>query len=312
MRHLDWLQWGRRFSATETTATPDPMTAEELSFNGAAAFQRRKPPQPRRLLIQRPASMGPPLFSDGNPVPPACRVGSMAGFNGAAAFQRRKRDCEREADPEEGRFNGAAAFQRRKHQSITNQVDEVFPASMGPPLFSDGNTQVKPLGKNNVDASMGPPLFSDGNWLIGDVRRWIGKLQWGRRFSATETYTNPSWIVSIPNTLQWGRRFSATETADSNDERHRYCDASMGPPLFSDGNQLAPGDTLAVRYALQWGRRFSATETTVSHFWCLNCCWASMGPPLFSDGNCTIACWNIPARLASMGPPLFSDGNCRQ
>ncbi len=87
----DKLQWGRRFSATETLATATGETASPR-FNGAAAFQRRKLPSrgtsAGTIIV---ASMGPPLFSDGNFL---CRTG---------------------------------------------QATPADDASMGPPLFSDGN-----------------------------------------------------------------------------------------------------------------------------------------------------------------------------
>ena len=38
-----------------------------------------------------------------------------------------------------------------------------FTASMGPPLFSDGNLVVGSVQLQDCIASMGPPLFSDGN-----------------------------------------------------------------------------------------------------------------------------------------------------
>ncbi|WCQ87845.1 hypothetical protein NQZ70_00509 [Sorangium sp. Soce836] len=85
-----WLQWGRRLSAAESWARPARGTCSRFSFNGAAAFQRRRGcftpgSRPkgislqwgRRLsaakrdralyarLLKLSASMGPPPFSGG-------------------------------------------------------------------------------------------------------------------------------------------------------------------------------------------------------------------------------------------------------
>ena len=109
-------------------------------FNGAAAFQRRKwrnaRPSSRSLCVP---SMGPPLFSGGNPATRTPSRACFGSFNGAAAFQRRKcagtvSYCSAAKGLQWGRrfsaaeigypspfimesdptFNGAAAFQRRK------------------------------------------------------------------------------------------------------------------------------------------------------------------------------------------------------
>ncbi len=85
-------------------------------------------------------------------------------------------------------------------------------ASMGPPLFSDGNEKTFAHLRNFTKASMGPPLFSDGNERNSCVSVYARfQLQWGRRFSATET-RKPGAVPIVSVALQWGRRFSATET----------------------------------------------------------------------------------------------------
>ena len=68
-----------------------------------------------------------------------------------------------------------------------------------------------------------------------DVDRVLPELQWGRRFSPTETRLATHSPASIC-LLQWGRRFSPTET-----------------PRPARGDMTGP--------LLQWGRRFSPTET---------------------------------------------------
>ena len=110
-------------------------------------------------------------------------------------------------------------------------------ASMGPPLFSDGDEHELERLKKAIPASMGPPLFSDGDQA----------LQHAGRFSVRP--------------LQWGRRSSATETVADTTDKAKKAIASMGPPLFSDGDYVEDLDSLASVGLLQWGRRSSATET---------------------------------------------------
>ncbi len=59
------LQWGRRVSAAESWRSRR-RAGRRRSFNGAAAFQRRKGPMAGTWKSGRkPASMGPPRFSGG-------------------------------------------------------------------------------------------------------------------------------------------------------------------------------------------------------------------------------------------------------
>jgi len=132
---------------------------------------------------------------------------------------------------------------------------------------------------------MGPPLFSGGNLCLLDIFVTSLLLQWGRRCSAAEMIESSMFLANrdglqwgrrcsaaeiahreadgvIKALLQWGRRCSAAEIASilmfDNTKTH----ASMGPPLFSGGNE--------------------------THFWVRPCAFrASMGPPLFSGGNTT-------------------------
>ncbi len=60
------LQWGRRVSAAESAGASRDTRARRTSFNGAAAFQRRKGrPCIYSNLTCLLASMGPPRFSGG-------------------------------------------------------------------------------------------------------------------------------------------------------------------------------------------------------------------------------------------------------
>jgi hypothetical protein len=110
---------------------------------------------------------------------------------------------------------------------------------MGPPLLSDGDVPwIRQRPASLFLASMGPPLLSDGDTATPE-----GKLR-------------------NDQTLQWGRRFSATETEPPEVRARAGSSASMGPPLLSDGDMAATPQHTHQVLTLQWGRRFSATETT--------------------------------------------------
>jgi len=59
---------------------------------------------------------------------------------------------------------------------------------MGPPLLSGGDVVGNAAYHLEQAASMGPPLLSGGDLRDGQVTMLEVKLQWGRRFSAAETY----------------------------------------------------------------------------------------------------------------------------
>ena len=124
------LQWGHRLSAMETAEHGQfPKLADPqafATFNGATAFQRWKP---GRLMQQTDGrapslpSMGPPPFSDGNVVETRW---SLAGFS--------ETPCQ------------ALQWGHRLSAMETRIADarpfaEMVP-SMGPPPFSDGNSEV--------------------------------------------------------------------------------------------------------------------------------------------------------------------------
>ena len=89
------------------------------------------------------------------------------------------------------RFNGAAALQRRRPGLHVLNFASQPRASMGPPLFSDGDACRILLVENDLK-----------------------QLQWGRRSSATETNHIARMDAEIGK-LQWGRRSSATETLET-------------------------------------------------------------------------------------------------
>ena len=229
--------------------------------------------------------MGPPLFSGGNTQRRLRTSAAQRGFNGAAAVQRRKwpsaktprrrkrllqwgRRCSaaeicrrpcRALCCKEG-FNGAAAVQRRKSE-VFDHLPAGHAASMGPPLFSGGNSRRRVLHIACEAASMGPPLFSGGNALdAARISAALPVLQWGRRCSAAEMMISGVGGQNA-NVLQWGRRCSAAEMREE-------INSGMGQAIW-----------------LQWGRRCSAAEMLVSAIKQAPGMKASMGPPLFSGGN---------------------------
>ena len=155
--------------------------------------------------------MGPPLFSDGNLPKESMKSSSGPRFNGATAFQRWKHGTPMVLSAQRTGFNGATAFQRWKRPPKAAGALLSTVASMGPPLFSDGNQPILPSPEQRMGASMGPPLFSDGNT----------GLVWPIRHDLLASMGPP--LFSDGNLCGPGRAGGAAQ-------------ASMGPPLFSDGN----------------------------------------------------------------------------
>ena len=179
------LQWGRGFSAAESSSLRSRGDTERASFNGAAAFQPRKGMeysalpyrivcfngaaafQPRKAVTYDPsridnaASMGPRLFSRGKFC--SSHVHTMTfglqwgrGFSAAESYPLLGPRA-----PQMYCFNGAAAFQPRKDTPYTPPYKPPY-ASMGPRLFSRGKPSVRPRRGPPGGASMGPRLFSRG------------------------------------------------------------------------------------------------------------------------------------------------------
>ena len=107
---------------------------------------------------------------------------------------------------------------------------------------------------------MGPRLFSRGNQEHEVIPRAMRLLQWGRDFSAAEMLLTVDTLATA-YMLQWGRDFSAAEIALAAMLPLPAEPASMGPRLFSRGNEFPP-ESLGTKVV------------------------ASMGPRLFSRGNC--------------------------
>ena len=142
--HVFHLQWGHRLSAMETRGGADRRPCEQHPFNGATAFQRWKrwessPTMRAGSSLQwghrlsametaladlpdiRPArpSMGPPPFSDGNPL------------------------REFLAGPVERPSMGPPPFSDGNAQGPVRRHRGDGVPSMGPPPFSDGNTVIQ-------------------------------------------------------------------------------------------------------------------------------------------------------------------------
>ncbi len=292
------LQWGRRWSATETSHDrPSSRQTAEASM-GPSLVSDGNTAVPSRRAFLRDASMGPSLVSDGNTLaeveakrlellasmgpslvsdgnlhfdwraaksgqeasmgPSLVSDGNLVGeleprdrptrFNGAVAGQRRKRDGKRNTRARPPRFNGAVAGQRRKPAIFETHVIRSHLASMGPSLVSDGNC--------------------GGS---GYVAKELTQLQWGRRWSATET------ALALAKPVRPDTRFNGAVAG----QRRKRC---IGPS----------SDTFPTRFngAVAGQRRKPHTMATEPPLDV-----ASMGPSLVSDGNVWLLCatWISPA-----------------
>ena len=111
---------------------------------------------------------------------------------------------------------------------------------MGPRLFSRGNSGERSGRELARLASMGPRLFSRGNAQAARapvLRR--------RGFNGAAAFQprkcGVPWVhPAILYTLQWGRGFSAAEIGLHLNGDEALWDASMGPRLFSRGNEFFP------------------------------------------------------------------------
>ena len=163
-------------------------------------------------------------------------------------------------------------------------------ASIGPSLFSDGDTRsttrptpsrspcfnwavalqrrrcvaVKVCNRSRGAASIGPSLFSDGDMRLSPILKRNG---WARF----------NWAVA----LQRRRCFIWFDETGPN------VSASIGPSLFSDGDASKGDLEGAKNHLLQLGRRSSATEIRAGSAVRVKPPRgdASIGPSLFSDGD---------------------------
>ena len=105
--------------------------------------------------------MGPPIVTGGEAHHRTASSCHGSGFNGAADSHRR-----REAAPSSGRqkqasFNGAADSHRRRVSRHAAPPAHVL-ASMGPPIVTGGEADVRDVAEGGLDASMGPPIVTGG------------------------------------------------------------------------------------------------------------------------------------------------------
>ena len=211
------LQWGRGFSAAESSAARRSRRRQYGRFNGAAAFQPRKAAADRaRAASTDAASMGPRLFSRGKRIATADDLGqrrhaSMGPrlfsrgksfrrdalrrrsrrFNGAAAFQPRKGwTPSRRRSTTASRFNGAAAFQPRKgvrrcvHTSWTSSGFNGAAAFQPRKAARPTTASATRLSGFNGAAAFQPRKAASRPVVRS---RPTAELQWGRGFSAAES-----------------------------------------------------------------------------------------------------------------------------
>jgi len=185
------LQWGRGFSAAEILHRIILRRCYIIASMGPRLFSRGNPATKLRIPTQKLASMGPRLFSRGN-------------------LQR-----------------------KRMHQWLKD-------ASMGPRLFSRGNPE-----KHKALCAFRAELQWGRGFSAAEIRRSIRRcVRFGPSFNGAAAFQPRKSIASILNTplfggLQWGRGFSAAEMCYRHTGMHSPRLASMGPRLFSRGNGIS-------------------------------------------------------------------------
>ena len=161
-----------------------------------------------------------------------------------------------------GSFNGATLIQRGILDVSFFDQQGIFPASMGPRLFSVEyiNSALTPVV--TPTASMGPRLFS-----VEYVKRTggvfsVSSLQWGHAYSAWNTW-QPAHQTQPPQWLQWGHAYSAWNTD------HVLWWMAVAWQL-QWGHAYSAWNTKPVRWIwlkttkLQWGHAYSAWNTSRS------------------------------------------------
>ena len=107
---------------------------------------------------------------------------------------------------------------------------------------------------------MGPRLSSRGNLAkLYGLTDQDYELQWGHGFSAVEISVKRA-LLFRSRELQWGHGFSAVEISVPILHLPRLDLASMGPRLFSRGNEVEAYQRRPRGNPLQWGHGFSAVE----------------------------------------------------
>ncbi len=183
-------------------------------------------------------------------------------------------------------------------------------ASMGPRLFSRGNCHSGTHRRFPDTRFNGAATLQSRKWSLGKVlrsytdecfngaatlqsRKWppregapskAGKLQWGRDSSVAEIENQPRNGVPLDKGFNGAATLQSRKCFPASLERRKRGVASMGPRLFSRGNE-------AIEAAIEDGEA------------------ALMGPRLFSRGNKQGPPTIERSLGASMGPRLFSRGN---
>jgi len=209
------LQWGRGFSAAESSTCP-----HTTHFLGRA-------------------SMGPRLLSRGVRSELLGRSLHVRRFNGAAASQPRSQRQGHSREHPVAKLQWGRGFSAAESAVAAVVASERALASMGPRLLSRGvsgrlfacvasipgfngaaASQPRSLREADLDAedrkaSMGPRLLSRGVARAGLDPAQAGQLQWGRGFSAAESRSPRVFPCLAASLLQWGRGFSAAESPSS-------------------------------------------------------------------------------------------------
>ncbi len=180
---------------------------------------------------------------------------------------------------------------------------------MGPRLFSRGNHHDDEHSSRDGARFNGAAAFQPRKYhqASSSFSEYI-PLQWGRGFSAAEICRSGPGEDPIKE-LQWGRGFSAAEIRNLSPVVDKSTCASMGPRLFSRGNQIISQQTLSHGSGFNGAAAFQPRKSTYGLVCCRRSLSASMGPRLFSRGNQREPAQNTSPRTASMGPRLFSRGN---
>ena len=153
------------FSDGDQCLVPETYVRKRASM-GPPLFSDGDFDQTTRVCAQMIASMGPPLFSDGdcpgNCGCPRCRY----CFNGAAALQRRRHVRAAALLAVGPGFNGAAALQRRRLDKDDIALRKHLKLQWGRRSSATETPGIEPNLSPTEGASMGPPLFSDGDFDV--------------------------------------------------------------------------------------------------------------------------------------------------
>ena len=249
------LQWGRRFSPTDTRITR-PRHPAPPRFNGAVGF---------RLRIQERG---------------AVRTAAQHRFNGAVGFRLRIRVSAsvngwRVYVLQWGRRFSPTDTGEGKVRVGSDDHGLQWGRRFSPTDTGGGAMRLLPR-QASFNGAVGFRLRILGALIAGVLH--LGTLQWGRRFSPTDTSLDAVEALFGELELQWGRRFSPTDTRGRG--RHPFAPG----PVLQWGRRFSPTDTCARpksaprRFRLQWGRRFSPTDTFQRGGYWRSRIGASMGP----------------------------------